>query len=197
MNVALYSRVSTAEQTVECQLIELRQYCSARNWTIVSEFTDVISGAKASREGMDAMMAAVRRKEFEAVLCVKLDRISRSLSHFAQTVGEFRKYGVGLVVPSQGIDTSNATPAGILQAQILGAIAEFERSLIRERTIAGMRAAKARGSKIGHPSTRLVANHAEVLAQWKAEGGRHLRDLASRLGGVSVSFAHTLAKRAA
>ena len=197
MTVALYLRVSTDQQTLEPQRIELTKYCEARGWTIAAEFTDVISGAKASREGINELMARMRKGEFGAVLAVKIDRIARSMSNFAMIYEELSKHGVALVISSQGIDTSNDNPTARLHMQILGAFAEFERNLIRERTRAGMAAAKARGSKIGHPSTRLVPNHAEVLAEWKAEGGRHLRDLASRLGGVSVSFAHTLATRAA
>jgi len=197
MNVALYLRVSTTDQTIEPQQIELRNYCAARGWTIAAEFSDVISGSKSSREGLDALMAAVRIKSFDAVCAVKIDRLARSLSHFAAIIAELDKHGVALVIPGQGIDTSHSNAAGRLQANILGSIAEFERELIRERTKAGLAAARARGKKLGHPSTRLVPNHAEVLAQWRAEGGRHLRDLASRLGGVSVSFAHTLSRRVA
>lgn len=195
VNVCLYTRVSTAGQTVEPQLIELRSYCAARGWAIAAEFTDVISGSKSSREGMDAMMAGVRSRQFNAVVAVKIDRIARSLSHFAAIISQLDKHGVALVIPGQGIDTSHTNAAGRLQANILGAIAEFERELIRERTKAGLAAAKARGVKLGAPSTRLVANHAEILSQWQAEGGTHLRDLACRLGGVSVSFAHKLARQ--
>lgn len=197
MNTALYLRVSTDGQTVDPQRIELVHYAQSRGWAIKSEFMDIISGAKSNREGLDALMAGVRLKQFDAVLVVKIDRIARSLGHFTQIVSELKKYGVALVVPGAGIDTSKSNPAGELQMNVLASVAQFERELIRERTKAGLAAARARGAKLGHPSTRLVANHKEVLAQWRAEGGKHLRDLACRLGGVSVSFAHTLSKRAA
>jgi DNA invertase Pin-like site-specific DNA recombinase len=184
-------------QSLEPQYLELRAYCVARGWTIVAEFSDVISGSKSSREGMDAMMAAVRRKEFDAVLSVKIDRLARSLSHFAAIISEFDKHKVAMVIPGQGINTHESNAAGRLTANILGSIAEFERELIRERTRAGLAAAKARGVRLGKPSKNLAADHARIVAEWRAEGGKHLRDLACRLGGVSVSFAHTLSKRAA
>jgi DNA invertase Pin-like site-specific DNA recombinase len=195
MNVCIYTRVSTTDQTVEPQLIELRAYAKSREWQIVREYTDVISGAKSSREGMDAMMADVRAHQFDAILAVKIDRIARSLVHFTQIVDELKKHGVALVVPGAGIDTSHSNPAGELQMNVLASVAQFERELIRERTRAGLAAARARGKKLGHPSTKLLPNHQEIVAAWKQEGGRHLRDLACRLGGVSVSFAHTLSKR--
>lgn len=197
MNVAIYYRVSTGDQTIEPQQIELRKYAEQRGWTVgQNEFQDVISGSKSSREGLDQLMTLVRSKQIGAVLVVKMDRLARSLSHFAQLVAEFDKHGVALVCPGQGIDTSNTNPAGRLQMHVLAAVAEFERSLIIERTKAGLAAAKARGVKLGKPSTRLVANHQEVVAKWLAEGGQHLRELATRLGGVSVSHAFKLVQTA-
>lgn len=191
--VCIYTRVSTGGQTLEPQIMELENYCAARGWTIVARFSDIISGTKSSRKGLDEMMAAVRRHAFDAVMVVKLDRVARSLGHFAQVVAEFQKHGVGLVIPAQGIDTSNASPASTLQRNILAAFAEFERELIVERTKAGLAAAKARGVRLGHPSTRLPKDWEAILRAWQAEGGTHIRDLALRLGGISVSFAHKLA----
>lgn len=193
MNVALYFRVSTTGQTVEPQQIELRRYCEARGWTVAAEFTDIISGTKSSRRGLDDLMAGVRGHAFEAVLAVKIDRLARSLGHFAQIVAELKKHGVALVIPGQGVDTSNSNPAGRMLMNMLGVIADFERELIVERTKAGLAAARRRGVRLGHPSTRLPKNWQELLRAWQAEGGTHIRDLALRLGGISVSFAHKLA----
>jgi len=196
MKIALYLRVSTDDQTVEPQQQELRAYAAQRNWTIVTEFTDVVSGSKSSRVSLDQLMADVRQKKFDGVMVVKLDRLARSLSHFAQLVAEFDKHGVALVCPGQGIDTSKSNPAGRLQMHVLAAVAEFERSLIIERTKAGLAAARARGVKLGKPSLRLAANYQEIVAQWLAEGSVQLRELATRLGGVSVSTAFRLAQEA-
>ena len=194
MNVTLYLRVSTTDQTLEPQRIELTRYAEQRGWAINEECTDVISGSKSSRTGLDRLMELVREKKTEGILVVKMDRLARSLPHFAQLVAEFDKFGVALICPGQGIDTSKANPAGRLQMNVLAAVAEFERSLIIERTKAGLAAARARGVKLGKKSIRLPENHQEIIAEWKAEGGKHLRDLANRLNGVSVSTAFKLSK---
>ena len=194
MNVTLYLRVSTTDQTLEPQRLELTRYAEQRGWTINEECTDVISGSKSSRTGLDRLMELVREKKTEGILVVKMDRLARSLPHFAQLVAEFDKFGVALICPGQGIDTSKANPAGRLQMNVLAAVAEFERSLIIERTKAGLAAAKARGVKLGKRSTRLPENHKEIIAEWKAEGGKHLRELVNRLNGVSVSTAFKLSK---
>ena len=195
MKTALYYRVSTGDQTVEPQQQELRNYALSRGWEVTAEFTDVVSGSKSSRVSLDLMMARVRQRHFDAVLVVKMDRLARSLAHFARLVAEFDKYNVALVCPGQGIDTSKSNPAGRLQMHVLAAVAEFERSLIIERTKAGLAAAKSRGMKLGRPSDRLVKDHEPITRQWLAEGGYQLRELATRLGGVSVSTAFRLAQR--
>jgi DNA invertase Pin-like site-specific DNA recombinase len=195
MKTALYYRVSTDDQTVQPQQQELRAYAQQRGWTVVAEFTDVVSGSKSSRVSLDLMMNRIRQRDFDLVMVVKLDRLARSLSHFAQLVGEFDKHGVALVCPGQGIDTSKSNPAGRLQMHVLAAVAEFERSLIVERTKAGLAAARARGVRLGKPSSRLPANHLEIARQWLSEEGSHLRELATRLGGVSVSTAFRIAQQ--
>ena len=194
MNVALYYRVSTDDQSVAPQQQELRTYAQGRGWTVEAEFTDVISGSKSSRVSLDSMLSRLRLGDFDAVLVVKLDRLARSLSHFAQLVAEFDKHEVALVCPGQGIDTSKSNPAGRLQMHVLAAVAEFERSLIVERTKAGLAAARARGVKLGKPSKRIVSDHDQIVKAWLDEGGKQLRDLATRLGGVSVSTAFRLAQ---
>lgn len=141
-------------------------------------------------------MACVRSGGCEAVMTVKLDRLARSLSHFAQLIEEFDRYGVAFIATSQGIDTSKANPAGILQMHVLAAVAQFERSLIRDRTMAGLAAAKARGKVLGHPSAKLIGLDVKQIVQvWRSEtNGFNVRLLAERLGGVSVLTAWRLAK---
>ncbi len=131
---AVYVRVSTPDQTLAGQKAELTAYCRARGWDPVV-FEDVQSGAKASRPGLDAMLQAVRRREVAVVVVVKLDRLGRSLPHFAALLHEFQALGVGLVCVSQGIDTTSEpgrmNPAAHFFLTVLGAVAEFERELIR------------------------------------------------------------------
>src|SRR5262245_49492148 len=111
MKVAIYTRVSTDKQTNDSQLNELREYCQRRGWNRLTEYADVISGSKLSRQGLDKLMADVRRGKLDVIVCFKLDRLGRSLAHLAQIVGELTSHRVALVCPSQGIDTSGQNPA--------------------------------------------------------------------------------------
>ncbi len=196
MKCVTYCRVSTEGQTIEPQRIELADYATRRGWTVLREFSDVISGGKTSRAGLGALMAAVEAGEIEAVLVVKLDRMARSLSHFAQLVALLDRAGVALIATSQGIDTSKDNPAGRLQMHVLAAVAEFERSLIRERTVAGLTAARARGSKLGRPSAILAGKDVPgIVSKWRESGNETVRELARMLGGVSTATAWRIAKR--
>jgi DNA invertase Pin-like site-specific DNA recombinase len=149
IRVALYARVSTTDQSPENQLDVLRTYSAARNWSAF-EFTDHgVSGAKASRPALDALLAAVRARKVDVLACTKLDRLARSTHHLVTLGKELETLGVDLVVLDQAIDTT--TPAGRLLFHVLAAIAEFERDLIRERVVAGIRRARAQGRKLGRP----------------------------------------------
>ncbi len=193
--IAIYARVSTAEQSVEPQLMELRSECARRGWNAVAEIADTVSGAASTRAGLDRLMRLVRQHSVKAVLCVKLDRLGRSLQHLVQIIGELELHGVALVCTSQGIDTSGMNPAGRLQLQILGAVAEFERSLIGERTRAGLQAARARGAQIGRPRVPLPANYVEIVAEWRRDtGGANYRDLARRLNIANPGTALRVAR---
>ena len=152
MKAAIYLRVSTDKQSVAAQRQELRELCKRRGWSNITEYTDVISGAKFTRTGLDEMMMEIRRGRLDVVLCYKLDRLGRSLVSVAQLIGEMIANRVSLVIPSQGIDTSSDNSAARLQMNILIAVAEFERDIIRERTKAGLTAARARGTlRPAHP----------------------------------------------
>jgi len=168
MKVAIYTRVSTDKQTHDSQLNELREYCQRRGLNYPAEYSDVISGAKLSRQGLDRLMADVRRGKVDLVVCFKLDRLGRSLAHLAQIVGELTTHRVALICPSQGIDTSGMNPASQLQLNILMAIAEFERSIIQERVVAGLKAAKANGTKLGRPKS--ISRHADAAHRLMSEG---------------------------
>jgi putative DNA-invertase from lambdoid prophage Rac len=190
MKIAIYTRVSTDKQTDESQLKELRDYCQRRSWINVTEYRDVISGAKFSREGLDRLMADVRRNRLDVIVCFKLDRLGRSLPHLAQIVAELTAHRVALVCPSQGIDTSGLNPASQLQLNILMAIAEFERSIIQQRVCAGLRSAKAKGVKLGRPST--LYRHRQQVRDSLAEG-LGVRAIARKLQ-ISLSSTHKLVK---
>lgn len=186
--VVIYARVSTDKQSHDSQLCELRQYCTHRNWVGVTEIIDTISGSKSSREGLDRLMALVRAGKVERVICYKLDRLGRSLAHLAQIIGEFTSNNVALIVPSQGIDTSANNPAASLQLNILCAVAQFEREIIRERVTAGILAAKKRGVVLGRPST--LGEHRKKIFALK-EQGMGTRAI-SRQTGLPLSSVHKI-----
>ena len=144
----------------------------------MAEYADVISGAKFTRSGLDKLMAEIRRGKLDVVICFKLDRLGRSLAHLAQICAELTSQGVALICTSQGIDTSNNNPAGRLQLGVLMAVAEFERSIIQERVVAGLKAAKARGVKLGRKET--LSQHQERVGAL-LEQGKGVRAIAREL----------------
>jgi DNA invertase Pin-like site-specific DNA recombinase len=180
------------EQDHEPQRRELLEYCERKQWTAVTEFADRISGAKFTRSGLDKLMRGVRKKLFDLVLCVKLDRLGRSLPHLAQLIAELDRHKVAVICTSQPIDTSKDNPVGRLTLGILMAFAEFERDLIRERTKAGLAAAKARGARIGRPGLS-AAVIARVKAALAVEPRRALRVIAAECG-VSLGTVSKLAR---
>jgi DNA invertase Pin-like site-specific DNA recombinase len=144
---ALYCRVSTGDQHLETQLLDLREMAKGRGYEIVREYTDVISGAKSKRPGLDQLMADARRHRFDVVLVAAFDRIARNVRHFLEVLDELNHLGVQFISLRESIDTGG--PLGRAMLTIIGAIAELERSLICERVRAGMRRAKLEGRRIG------------------------------------------------
>lgn len=200
MNVATYLRVSTTDQSIEGQRLELQTYAAQKGWTITHELGDTASGSKSDRPGLAALMVLVAERKIDAVLCVKLDRIARSLAHFGRLVELFEKSDVAFICTTQGIDTSRSNACGRLQMAVLAAVAEFERELIRERTKAGLVVARAAGKTLGKVSTKMPPPHARIaiVVTWRSEQ-RHggYPELARRLGGVSRSTAMRVDKAVA
>jgi DNA invertase Pin-like site-specific DNA recombinase len=177
--IAIYCRVSTQEQTVEPQLFALRQYAEARGLEVACEYVDHgVSGAKDRRPALNRLLADARRRGFDILACVKLDRLARSVRHLTGMAAELEALGVDLVVLDQSIDTS--TPSGRFLFHTLSAVAELERDLIRERVLAGIAAAKRRGARLGRPSA-LSHEATERLARMRA-AGRSIREIATTLG---------------
>jgi DNA invertase Pin-like site-specific DNA recombinase len=163
--VALYARVSTLNgQDPEMQLSELREYSSRRGWTITSEYVDQgVSGSKESRPQLNQLLADAHRRKFDAVLVWKIDRFGRSLKHLVNALADLCAYGVAFVSFRDNLDLS--TPSGRLMFQIIGAMAEFERSLIQERVRAGLRNARAKGKKFGRPRAQVDSARVAALRQ--------------------------------
>jgi DNA invertase Pin-like site-specific DNA recombinase len=166
VKIAIYSRVSTADQNAAMQLDELRVYCVRRQWTIVGEFADEgISGSKESRPALDRLMKSAKRRVFDAVLVYRYDRFARSLRHLVNALGEFDALGIHFVSLHEGVDTS--TPNGRLVFGIFASIAEFERQLIIARTKSGIAAARKRGKILGRPR---VAVDTEQIRTLRSQG---------------------------
>ena len=153
---ALYLRVSTLDQHPETQLYDLRQMAQQRGYQIVEEYTDRISGAKARRPGLDALMRDARRGRFDVVLVWASDRIARSVKHFLDVLDELNRLNIEFISFREQIDTGG--PLGRAVVVIIGAIAELERNLIVERVRAGMRRAKLEGRHIGRKPLVLDRN---------------------------------------
>ena len=189
MRVALYARVSTKDQSCELQLRDLRAYCAARGFSVLREYVDVgESGAKDSRPQLNELMAAARKRQFDAVVVWRFDRFARSTKHLLLALEEFRSLGVQFSSYSENIDTTS--PLGQALFTIVSAVAQLERDLIRERVSAGIRNARACGKQLGRP--RRVVNHDEVR-RLRSEGAS-LRQIAAKLGvgygTVRLSLSH-------
>src|SRR3990167_7971228 len=150
MKVALYARVSTADQNVDTQLTALRDYCARMGYDVAGEYVDSgFSGKDDRRPEFERLLADLRQGRADAVVVYKLDRIGRSLKHLLNLFEEFKARGVGFVSLSQNIDTN--TPEGRMFLQMLMVLAQYERELIVARTMAGLERAKRQGKRLGRP----------------------------------------------
>ena len=134
--VALYVRVSTADQRYAMQITELVDYCNRMGWKMV-EYSDTMSGSKARRPGLDRLMEDARLRKVDVVLVWKMDRFGRSLKDLITNILLLDGYGVRFIALTQGIDTDKQNPASRFMMHILAAVAEFERGMIIERVKAG------------------------------------------------------------
>jgi DNA invertase Pin-like site-specific DNA recombinase len=190
MRAALYVRCSTRDQHADVQLAPLIAYAERRGWEVRQFIDAAVSGRQCKRPGLDALLVAVRRREVDSVVITKLDRLFRSTRHLSALAAELEALGVHLVVIDQSIDTS--TPAGKLLFNVLAAIGEFEADLIRERTLAGLDAARRRGKKLGRP--KRVFNQRQVARVRRLRAnGKSIRQIADLLE-ISKSMAHRIAK---
>ena len=138
VKTAIYARVSTTDQTCEMQLRELRDYISRRGWQSAGEYIDTgFSGSKASRPALDRLMADAAQRKFDCIVVYKIDRFGRSVLNLNQQLALLTSYGVRFIAVTQSIDTDEKNPTSRLLLQILASVAEFEKEMIRERTLSG------------------------------------------------------------
>ncbi len=188
MKVALYARVSKGDesQNPENQLLRLRAYASERGHAVYGEYVDLASGANPNRPELDRMLADARARRFSLVLCVKVDRLARSVPNLYAMLAELDSRGIAFECTDQPIATN--TPTGKLLLNVLAGIAEFERELIRDRTRAGLARARAEGKSLGRPRKRVNMSKARKL---RAEGLGY-RKIARELGVSYVTVRERL-----
>jgi putative DNA-invertase from lambdoid prophage Rac len=148
MKVAIYCRVSTREQTTENQRLILTEYAGRMGYQYV--IVEETESTRKSRPKKYELLQQLRRKEFDAVMVLKLDRWGRSLSELVTEIDELHSKGVNFISLRDNIDLSTST--GRLQFSIMAALAQFERDLIRERTLDGLARAKKQGKRLGRPA---------------------------------------------
>lgn len=201
---ASYSRVSTLlNQTPEHQLVAIREFAAARNFEIANEFVDHgISGAKERRPALDALLAEAKRGRFKVVIVSAIDRCARNTLHLLRLINELDGYGVAFISLRENIDLS--TPMGRATLTILGAIAELERELIRERIRTALAAKKliaqqrGTGWRSGRPTLVTPDIKSEVLTL--RENGLSIRKIHSainaKISSTSIQNILTEAKNA-
>jgi DNA invertase Pin-like site-specific DNA recombinase len=178
----IYARCSTPEQSTDSQVVALTEFAAARGWAVEKIYIDNgVSGAKNSRPALDEMWADCRKRKLDICLIFALDRMARSLKTLIEALEEFGRLGVDFVCLKQDIDTTSA--ASRLLFHIVGAVAEFERDLIRGRTVAGMEVARRKGKHIGRPPLRTFAENEKLEIRAARQNERtSVRQLAIRYG---------------
>lgn len=166
-----YARVSTQEQETRAQIDALTR----AGVDLIHE--EKRSGATLRRPVLDKLLRNLKRGD--TLVVYKLDRVARSLKHLLTIIERLQERGAAFESLTEHIDTN--TPAGRLMLQMLGAFAEFEREMIRERTTSGMQAAKKRGVRLGRPRSLEVDEEHQVVRQWRS-GGYTLTALAHQYG---------------
>jgi DNA invertase Pin-like site-specific DNA recombinase len=183
----IYVRVSTADQHVESQLYDLRELAKQRGFQVVKEYEDRgISGSKARRPGLDALMADARKKRFDVVLVAAFDRLARSTKHFLEVIDELSALGIEFISAREGIDSSS--PMGRFFTILVGCMAEAEKCMLVERIRSGMRRAKLEGKRLGRAP--LQVNRALLLRD--RERGLSLNQLAKAHGISKASVCRVL-----
>jgi DNA invertase Pin-like site-specific DNA recombinase len=162
------------------QLKELREYISRRGWQNAGEYIDTgFSGAKASRPALDRLMADAAQRKFDCIVVYKIDRFGRSVLHLNQQLAALTSYGVRFIATSQSLDTDEKNPTSRLLLQILASVSEFEREMIRERTLSGIKVAQAAGKVVGRP--KRIFRRDEVV-RLRDEDGLPWRAIGTKLG---------------
>jgi len=172
-----YVRVSTDDQNLDLQRDALKQAGCEQ------VYEDRVSGTKARRPGLEQALSHLRAGD--TLVVWRLDRLGRSLRHLIDTVTDLQEKGIGFKSLQESIDTT--TSGGKLVFHIFGALAEFEREIIRERTQAGLQSARARGKRGGRPKA-LTEKQVEILNHLAADKSRSVDEICKTLGISRMTF---------
>jgi len=182
---SVYLRVSTSDQNISMQLREIEAFLLARGMGEFKIYQDEgFSGKNASRPALKQLLADVKLGGIKTIVIWKLDRLGRSLADLLSFIKVFSEHGASLISVKDNLDLS--TSQGMLFMQLLGAFAEFERSMIVERTKSGLANAKAKGILCGRPSNISVSSK-ETMLKLTEQGwskNRISRELGINIGSV-------------
>jgi len=188
LRAAFYIRVSRAVQNSALQHADLARYLAERGWELADVYEDTITGSRSSRPGLNRLMADATAGKLDVILCWKLDRFGGSLRDCLNNIQILESHQVRFIAITQNLDTSHADPAGRFLLHILGAAAEFERELIRDRVNAGIQVAKQAGKQLGRPKAVFNRDEGrELRAQ-----GLSIRKICERLDLTMGTVARTL-----
>ena len=193
--VVIYTRVSTLDQTIDNQLIELRDHCSKMGWEVVKEYADEGLSGTLSREKRPALNSLIKdayRKRFDLVVCWDISRIGRSMKELILFLSDMKDRGIGIFSVRQGFDTS--TSMGEIMFQFVGILSSWERSMIRERTLAGLERAKSQGKTLGRRKVTNDTMTAKIIELRNDK--KSIRQIASEVG-VSTATVHRQLKKVA
>jgi putative DNA-invertase from lambdoid prophage Rac len=147
------------------QVSELIEYASRRGFEVIGIFTDIASGSQDNRPELNKVLTLAKQRKIDTLLVWKVDRLGRSLRHLVNTISELEAVGVSFISLKDNLDFS--TPAGRLMFNVIAAMGQFERDLIRERVKSGMANAKRKGIKLGR---KAVAVNAPEIQRLRLEG---------------------------
>ena len=179
--VGIYTRVSTLDQTIDNQLIELRDHCSKMGWEVVKEYADEGLSGTLSRDKRPALNSLIKdayRKRFDSVVCWDISRIGRSMKELILFLSDMKDRGIGICSVRQGFDTS--TSMGEIMFQFVGILSSWEREMIRERTLAGLERAKSEGKTLGRRKVTNDTMTAKIVELRTAK--KTIRQIASEVG---------------
>lgn len=188
MKVGLYARVSKDEQITTNQLMELKEFAGRRGYNYEEYVDEGFSGSltQDKRPQLKLMLEAARRGKIDMIVCWDLSRFARSIKQLVDMVEDLRVWNVGFTTVRENIDTT--TPNGRLIFHIFAALAEFEKALIIERTLLGMKRARAQGKIFGRPKVQVDTN--AILDLYQV--GKSLRQIEAALGVSRMTISRAL-----